>query len=127
VNHPALNGFLIGDLMDMFAFEAIPTIERAFAADAVDETISGDWDEVRAGFGLAEPSPSLSRSFQLLPPTPVYYRAARRDSGTSSQILPDPVEVSSVWEIAPVPPPERGPMRVVTRKAQKGKSKRKRR
>ncbi len=41
--------------MRLQSVEAAPTIERAFAADRVDETIAGDWDEVQASLGLRPP------------------------------------------------------------------------
>lgn len=54
-NSQAWNGFLIADLIDLAAGEALLLIEKAFAADAVDEWICGNWQEVRAEFGLAPP------------------------------------------------------------------------
>ena len=47
-----LNGFLVSDLVDLRATEALPVIEQAFAADAVDEMIRGDWEDVQIEFGL---------------------------------------------------------------------------
>lgn len=47
-----LNGFLISDLVDLRATEALPVIEQAFAAGAVDEMIRGDWEDVQIEFGL---------------------------------------------------------------------------
>ncbi len=49
-----LNGFLITDLMDVGATEAMPTVRRAFEADLVDETIGGDLEDVEIGFGVRE-------------------------------------------------------------------------
>jgi HEAT repeat protein len=46
------NGFLVSDLVDLRATEALPVIEQAFAADAVDELIRGDWEDVQIEFGL---------------------------------------------------------------------------
>ena len=46
------NGFLISDLVDLRATEALPVIELAFAAGAVDEMIRGDWEDVQIEFGL---------------------------------------------------------------------------
>jgi tetratricopeptide (TPR) repeat protein len=46
-NEPDFNGFLIADLMDLHAREALPVITQAFEADCVDETIAGDLDVVR--------------------------------------------------------------------------------
>jgi hypothetical protein len=52
---PALNAFLIDALIDLQAVEAAPVIERAFAADGVDESVAGDWDDVQVRLGLKEP------------------------------------------------------------------------
>src|SRR5258707_205471 len=49
------NGFLIGDLIELKAKEAAPLIERAFAAEAVDEGIVGDWEDVREALDLLSP------------------------------------------------------------------------
>jgi tetratricopeptide (TPR) repeat protein len=46
-NEPDFNGFLIADLMDLHAREALPVITQAFEADCVDESIAGDLDVVR--------------------------------------------------------------------------------
>jgi HEAT repeat protein len=54
-NGPEWNGWLAALLVDMKAVEAAPLIERAYAADMVDETIQGDWDEVQAALGLRGP------------------------------------------------------------------------
>ena len=53
---PGVNGFLIGDLGDLKAVETLPLIERAFDADAVDESII-DLDDVLVDFGLKEREP----------------------------------------------------------------------
>jgi hypothetical protein len=54
-NDPEWNGWLVADLLEIKANEAAPLIEQAFAADRVDETIVGDWDEVQAKLGLRPP------------------------------------------------------------------------
>lgn len=51
-NSPALNGFLISNLIDLEAVESAPVMQSAFAADCVDEFIVGDWDEVQFLLGL---------------------------------------------------------------------------
>ena len=51
---PTLNGFLLASLLDLKAVESLPVIERAFAADWVDESIAGDWEDVQIEFGLKE-------------------------------------------------------------------------
>ncbi len=46
------NGFLVSALVELKATEALPTIERAFAAEAVEEFVMGDWEDVQIEFGL---------------------------------------------------------------------------
>jgi HEAT repeat protein len=53
-NDPDLNAFLILPLTQLKAVEAAPAIERAFAADAVDTTVMGDWEDVQVELGLLE-------------------------------------------------------------------------
>lgn len=48
----AVNGFLISDLIDLQAVEAAPLMQAAFEADAVDESIAGDWEDVQVEMGL---------------------------------------------------------------------------
>lgn len=64
-NDRAKNGFLLASLLDLRAVGALDLMERAFAAEAVDETIAGDWEDVQIEFGLrkersAEPRYGLS-------------------------------------------------------------------
>jgi len=54
-NLEEINGFLIGDLLELSAGEALPLIERAFADECVDDTICGDLEDVRTEFGLGVP------------------------------------------------------------------------
>lgn len=49
---PELNGFLVSDLMDLDAVEAAPVMGRAFAADEVEVSIPGDWEDVQVELGL---------------------------------------------------------------------------
>jgi hypothetical protein len=51
-NDPSLNGLLITYLLDLRAVEAAPLMERAFAADRVDISIRGDWEDVQVELGL---------------------------------------------------------------------------
>lgn len=53
-NDVGLNGFLIGDLVDVKAVEQIDLIKRAFEANAVDEFINGDVEDVQIEMGLLE-------------------------------------------------------------------------
>lgn len=47
-----LNGFIVGDLIDLEAVEVAPAIERAFAAGWVEEFVQGDWEDVQVALGL---------------------------------------------------------------------------
>ncbi|QJW93539.1 hypothetical protein [Frigoriglobus tundricola] len=57
-NDPALNGFIMSDLIDLKAVEAWGDIERAFATGHVDESITGGTDDVKHYLGLGpKPAP----------------------------------------------------------------------
>ncbi|HYR11986.1 MAG TPA: hypothetical protein VEQ60_29650 [Longimicrobium sp.] len=47
-----VNGFLVHDLVELRATEAAPVMQEAFEAEAVDELIIGDWEEVQVALGL---------------------------------------------------------------------------
>jgi hypothetical protein len=53
-NDSELNAFLVSFLTDLGAVEAAPIMERAFAADDVDEFVSGDWEDIQVELGLLE-------------------------------------------------------------------------
>lgn len=59
-----INALLIGELCTLAAVEAAPLMEQAFAADAVDMTVMGDWEDVQLELGLLQ---------QRLTPRPNYY------------------------------------------------------
>jgi hypothetical protein len=48
----SLNGFLVSYLLDLKAVESAEAIERAYAADCVDLTITGNWAKARAKLGV---------------------------------------------------------------------------
>lgn len=48
------NAFLVSPLLDLKAVEAAPLMERAFAADCVDEIVSGDWEDTQIELGFKE-------------------------------------------------------------------------
>ncbi len=52
INDPQLTAFLISYLLDLKAKEAAGLMERAYAADRVDEQIVGNWATVRAELGV---------------------------------------------------------------------------
>ncbi len=49
-----LNAFLIIELVELKAVEKAPLIEQVFAADAVEKSIAGDWEDVQVDLGLKE-------------------------------------------------------------------------
>ncbi len=77
---PTLNGLVISYLVDLKGSEAAPVMERAFAADCVDISILGDWEDAQIALGLLvgrqTPAPQYiwmrdvpgSSSQQLSPP-----------------------------------------------------------
>ncbi len=53
-NERFVNAEIIYVLADLKAVEAAPLIEEAFAADAVDLSMMGDWESVQIELGLLE-------------------------------------------------------------------------
>ena len=53
-NGDILNAHLILGLAELRATEALPLIEQAFAANAVDLTLMGDWEDVQIEFGVKD-------------------------------------------------------------------------
>jgi hypothetical protein len=66
-NDPELNGFLISFLIDLHAVETAPLIERAFAAERVELSIPGDWEDVQVSLGLLAARTSPPRTYSLFP------------------------------------------------------------
>lgn len=83
-NDAMLNASLVGALTELSAHESLPLIERAFNADRVDETVCGDFQDVRQEFGLPAASPQevVSAVAQRRPvqqkPTHFYDRFVQR-------------------------------------------------
>ena len=50
-NDRTVNAFIISNLLDLKAVQTAQLMERAFAADAVDLSVSGDWEEVQIQMG----------------------------------------------------------------------------
>jgi hypothetical protein len=59
------NAFLVSALTDLKATEALPIIEQAFAADAVDEFVMGDWEDVQIEFDLRTERETPRRNYFL--------------------------------------------------------------
>lgn len=60
-NDPTFNAFVISSLIDMHESDAMPLMEKAFAADCVDEGVVGDWQDVRAEFGIDQSNAQFTR------------------------------------------------------------------
>jgi len=69
-NAPEINGFLVLGLVELKAEEALPLIERAFAARRVDPLILGDWEDVQIEFGLKTQKEVEQERSRKLPETP---------------------------------------------------------
>ena len=65
---PTLNAFLISFLLDLQAVEAAPLIEPAFAANRVDLSIAGDWEDIQVALGLKAERTTPPPRLQLFPP-----------------------------------------------------------
>lgn len=94
-NDPSLNAFLISPLLKLRAVEAAPVIERAFAADRVDLSVTGDWEDAQVELGLlaarATPRPNYLRAmFPALDLDALGFDAAPTAADTAREYLPDP-------------------------------------
>jgi hypothetical protein len=65
-NDEELNGFLLANLLDLKAVEAMPVIRRAFDADAIDITVTGDLEDAEIEFGLREERATPSRIMEVM-------------------------------------------------------------
>lgn len=75
---PDLNGFLISSLVELRAVEAAPAMEAAFAAGAVEEAVSGDWEDVQVELGLLDARTTPARRYDPGFDLPVFPRPAAR-------------------------------------------------
>jgi hypothetical protein len=95
-NDPVLNGAIIGSIVALGGEEAIETINRAFVARRVDETIAGDWQYVRKMLGVGSPQDDektihfndpaeIEALFPLLPPLPTDFDEPRLSRSERAQ------------------------------------------
>ena len=79
-----LNALLIGELSSLAAVEAAPLMEKAFAAQAVELPVSGDWEDVQIELGLLQqrltPRPNYFLEYGL----PSYQESASNPSKTAT-------------------------------------------
>jgi hypothetical protein len=89
-NSPELNGYIVCSLADLQAVdpESLDVIERAFAADSVDQAFIGDWDDFQVSVGLKDPDPEKQRRLLELEdwmrPEPPKYRNEGIISGNTA-------------------------------------------
>lgn len=62
-NEETLNAFLISYLGDLKAVESADTIEKAYAAERVDLTILGDWEDAQIELGLLSKRKTPARNY----------------------------------------------------------------
>jgi hypothetical protein len=60
-----LNAFLISYLIDLKAVESAATMEKAYAADRVDLTILGDWEDAQIELGLLNERETPKRNYLM--------------------------------------------------------------
>ena len=60
-NTPTLNAALISELLELHEVAAAPVMERAFNAGLVEESLAGDWEDVRYELGLRPDRPKRKR------------------------------------------------------------------
>lgn len=96
------NANLAADLVvDLKAVEAAPVLERAYAADAVDLTMQGDWEDVQIKLGLLD---------ERLTPKPDYFALEMPEyAETMQQLRSRFKQIAHSDESKPHPKPERKP------------------
>lgn len=62
-NEETFNAFLISYLIDLKAVESADTMEKAYAAERVDLTILGDWEDARIELGLLSKRKTPARNY----------------------------------------------------------------
>lgn len=82
-----LNAFLIAELIDLRAVESASVIQEAFEAGAVDEFVSGDWEDVQAELGLIEkrttPRPRYDHEIRIFVPPKIIPSVPGSDSAAA--------------------------------------------
>lgn len=68
-NDPTLNADLIASLLELKAVESAPAMARAFAAECVDLSVTGDWEDAQVELGL-KPARDTPRPNYLLQSMP---------------------------------------------------------
>jgi len=119
-NEQILNGFVISELITLGASEAAPSIEAAFAADRVDETISGDLEDVQIALGLRTQRDTPARNYAL-----DMFGPAIDEPFVVGDELPgdEPEPLDRFADLPPLPAPGSAVKRVTVERKEKGKRK----
>lgn len=81
-----LNGFIVSALVDLKAVEAAPVIEQAFAADKVDISVLGDWEDAQIALGLLDKRLTPPPEYVWLPESEIQeYERAEAERRTQSK------------------------------------------
>ena len=81
-----LNGFIVSALVDLKAVEAAPVMEQAFAADKVDISVLGDWEDVQIALGLLDKRLTPSPEYAWLPESKIQeYERVKAERQTQSK------------------------------------------
>jgi hypothetical protein len=64
-NEKTLNAFLISYLVDLNASESAGTMEKAYAANRVDLTVLGDWEDAQIELGLLSERETPARNYLM--------------------------------------------------------------
>lgn len=123
-NDVGLNTILIGDLMDLKATEAAPAIEKAFAAERVDEFMVGSWPSVQIDLGLKQET-DFSPD-ELKPKVPEYLTDIRKMLDLYEANVQEPQGFGKAIPATKASPKKVSQKRAIQKKAtQKKKKKRK--
>jgi hypothetical protein len=81
-----LNGFIVGALVDLKAVEAASVMEQAFAADTVDISVLGDWEDAQIALGLLDKRLTPPPEYVWLPESEIQeYERAETEHRTQSK------------------------------------------
>lgn len=100
------NAFVIEDLVALKAKEAAPLIEEVFAADLVDENITGDWREVWSELGLEGDPPPHSDHWHAREAAREEWEELRRSNfAPQFSVVRDPTPAPAARPARIQPPP----------------------
>jgi hypothetical protein len=82
-----LNSFIVSDLVELDAVEAVPAIERAFAADVVEWEVCGDWEDVQVDLGLLAARRTVRPPYTPRPGSQLAVPRPRTQTGGSPHLV----------------------------------------